>query len=573
MSKFDYAPQVRFNRSSFDLSHEVKTAVNVGDLVPLDIQEVLPGDTFKCDATIVSQVSSAFLKPVMDNLTLDVFHFFVPLRLVYKDAEKVFGNASPSQYMEKSLLSIPQIKLQDANVSGVDRKLMTVSPNSVADYLGLPIGTNSLTKAKFDEIGEENLDLPSVAPFRAFAKVYDEWFRNENVIDEMFVQDGEAVASEYINNLPWSPNNYMGKLPKVRKRKDYFTSCLPGTQKGDAISIGLVQGRVPVITGDRHEFLGNYPMLFSSSIDATENSPRGFLGVGTDGIVSSNADSSYMGATQVSPANLWADLSLGNDLSIGNVNDLRFAFQLQRMLEVDALYGSRYNSYLMAHFGVSNPDSRLQFTEYLGGGSIPLNIQTVAQTSAGTDESPQANLSGFSTSVGRSRYSKGFSEHGYVLSVGCIRQIHTYSQGINKMWFRKSRNDFYDPLYAHLGEQPVYVRELYAGSGEFLRDKKNLNVFGYNEAWADYRYRPNIVTGAMRPQAEVNFDKWTFADNYATKPTLSKSFIEETATFVDRSLAVESSSMPSFLLDIWFNVRAIRVMPTYSDPSSLGGHR
>lgn len=560
---FSRMPSVRFNRSKFDLSHGLKTSMSVGCLYPLDIQEVLPGDTFKTKMTMVSRVTSAFLKPVMDNLFMDIYHFFIPLRLIYDKAENVFGNASPSQYTSQNLNRFPSLKFN--NDIGY-----TVYPGSIADYLGLPTQDISMFNETTEERDLEEDGL-SVLPFRAFAKVYNEWFRNENIIDEVFVSTGETTSNEKLNNNAFSPNNYTGKLPKVAKKKDYFTSCLPSTQKGLAVDVPFLFD-LPLKSGEMYDIssvrfgtqaLGDYPDTVNPLVtDFGSNLSVDY----TDEIPQDNI-------SKINRTNLYVDASKSPGFT---VNDMRFAFQLQKMLERDALYGTRYNEYLLGHFGVSNPDSRLQFTEYLGGGRIPLSIQQVAQTSQGTEESPLANLAGYSQSVGYSRYSKGFTEHGYILTVACIRQMHTYSQGVNKMWFRKQRNDFYDPLYANLGEQPVYYRELFApnvpeGS---LADK---TVFGYNEAWAEYRYKPSGITGQMRPVnvyslGETSLDIWHFGDAFESVPTLSKSFIEETPQFVDRTLAVPSSSQDQFIVDCWFNTDAIRVMPTYSVPGLIDHH-
>lgn len=531
--------------------------MDVGYLYPISIREVIPGDSFKCDITALARVSSSFIKPVMDNAYIDIYSFFVPYRLCYDKAQEVFGKASPSMYVDEELEKFPTTPVGT-----------TVSSGTVADYLGLPVG-----------------DVPagiSILPFRAFARVWNEWFRDENIVDETYVQPGEYASSEAPNNSEWSPNNYTGKLPRVSKKKDYFTSCLPKTQKGQGVQLplGTVHGLARVTTSSNPINTGGWKGIQLS--DTSTGRPLdidlptslvadfdGSLGLGDQKIaaVPSNKDNLAIN-------NLVVDLS--RPVNYGalktetvNVNDLRFAFQLQKMLERDARYGSRYNEFLLGHFGVSNPDSRLQFTEFLGGGRIPINVEEVRQTSQSTEDSPLANVGALSLSVGRSRFRKGFTEHGYVLTVACVRTFHTYCQGIPRMFMRSERNDFYDPLWATLGEQPVYTNELFSlGKTAPLKGQ----IFGYNEAWADYRYAPNILTGKMRtnlPDSD-SYAIWHFGDKYNSQPYLNKSFIEENASNFKRT--VSAPTAPDFLVDFAFKNEAIRVMPVASIPGLVDHH-
>lgn len=541
MSRKDFGlyPQVRFNRSKFDMPHGVKTTMNVGTLYPISFTEVLPGDTFKTDMKVVSRVTSSFIKPIMDNLYMDVYHFFVPLRLCYDDLERVFGNPSPSAYVEQDLASIPCTIGQSF-----------VSPGSVADYLGLPLGK-----------------IPagvSLLPFRAFAKIYNDWFRNENITNEVYINKGDFVSSEAFNPNEWSPNNYTGLPPKVGKKKDYFTSALPKTQKGDNVNVPL---------GD---IVSNGSLVLRVESNTPGEYSSGVLT--SDGVSTTNIfNLQFKEDVGWSPmSNEPFEYVSGLAPSAPSVNDMRFAFQLQKMLERDALYGSRYNEYLLGHYGVSSPDSRLQFSEYLGGGRIPLNVQQVAQTSAPSEDSPLGALAGYSLSAGKSRFNKGFVEHGYVFTVACIRTMHSYQQGIPKIFSRLERNHFYDPLFANLGEQPIYKTELFGvvNDGDYnpqsLRD--NDFVFGYNEAWADYRYLPNVISGGMRSTSGDSLDIWHFADKFENPPTLTDNFILENTENIDRTLSVPSSSIPNFICDFWFNTSAIRVMPVYSTPGLIDHH-
>ncbi|QCS36314.1 major capsid protein [Capybara microvirus Cap1_SP_240] len=552
MSKiFNNVSDVVYNRSQQDLSHRVLSDMKVGDLVPLDWQEVLPGDTWQAKGTYLVRSSSAFIKPIIDNLTLEIAHFFVPYRILYNKANGVFGNDSPSAYVNNSLGQFPAIS------SGI------VKSGTVADYLGLPTGLEFAPGGKV-----------SVLPFRAFAKIYNEWFRNENVIDPVNVQIGETGSNEVLNNNAWSITNYTGKLPKARKRPDYFTSCLPSPQKGSAIDLPFT-GFFPLDTteGELSTLSGGEPR-----VDINASPRQSYLFGTTNTEAFPNTDTlfrAYPATLQTELFNPITATNLGvrmDNTSVGlTVNDVRTAFALQKMLEKDARYGSRINEYYQGHWGVSNPDSRIQFTEYLDGAVVPLNMTQVAQTSAGTEQSPQANLSAFSQTIGYSKFVKSFSEFGIVMTVGVIRQDHTYSQGVAKKWCRFSREDFYDPLFANIGEQPVYSNELYLENWRF-DGLKDTQIFGYNEAWAEYRFAPNEAHGYMRPDTDSLGEVWTLADHFENRPTLSKSFIEENEDNIKRVLVVQEDFFPQFMIDCYFNAKATRVLPVRSVPGLIDHH-
>lgn len=544
---FGLTPSVSKSRSKFDLSHGIKTSFNVGQLIPVDIQEVLPGDTFKERTTCVTRVTSSFLKPVMDNLYMDIYHFFVPLRLVYSDFESVFGVAEPSQYVDPEYAEIPTI-------SG------KVSQGSIADYFGLPI----------DRIFESN--FISSLPFRAYALIYNKWFRNENAISETFIpKDNQGLV---LNNEPFSPTNFAGMPANVGKKKDYFTSVLPKPQKGVAVDLSVgSDNAIPLRAYNVEDYEGLYP--FNNLITIADGSNYGvgtFAMGGTTDIVNGGTVGT-VGSPPVSSQQVLLGLD-PNEINKFTVNDLRLAFQTQRILERDARFGSRYNEYLLGTFGVYSPDMRLQLPEYLGGGRIPIAVQQVAQTSQASEDSPLANVAGYSLSNGQSHYTKGFVEHGYVITLACIRQLHTYSQGVSKMFTRLSRRDFYDTAYANLGEQPVYTHEIFipkAGAAEVPFIPNN-DVLGYNEAWAEYRYAPSKITGQMRPDASASLDIWHFGDKFVEAPVYCKEFVEENPDNVDRTISVESSAQNQFICDFWFNTEAIRVMPVYSVPGLIDHH-
>ncbi|QXP45042.1 major capsid protein [Microvirus mar15] len=561
MSNFTFndVPVIRHSRSRFDLSHSIKTSGNVGTLYPFEIQEVYAGDTFKIKTSIVSRLSSQFIRPVMDNLFLDVYYFFVPSRLLYDKYVNVFGENTESEWANTVEYSTPTV----ASGSGV-------SSGTVGDYLGLPPNFT----------GEV-----SVLPFRAFAKVYNEWFRDQNNVQPMHIQTGETASSEAFNNNAWSPNNYMGLPPKVAKFHDYFTSSLPAPQKGSAVdlSLGIAQN-VPVITGDEHyQYVypaADIPLRFQGIAQSQSSLPSVAGLYGTDqgnvhtlkagdvsisgqyGTFSTSGNAGSIEVNGLIPSNLWAQTE-NLQFNPVSVNDLRFAFQYQKMLERDARSGSRYVEYLSAHFGVQAGDYRLQRSEFLGGRRFPINIQQVVQsTGAGSDTSPLGELGAYSLSNGSTRVTKSFVENGFVIGVYCIRQFHTYQQGVEKFWRRSKRTDYYDPVFSHIGEQPVYKTELFAEADVEA-------VFGYNEAWADLRYRPNRVTGQMRSGVTNSLDVWHFADYYSTVPSLNEQFINETPTYVDRAITVDSSAQNQFILDFYVSNVAYRVLPTYSVPSLI----
>lgn len=556
---FSNVPVIRHSRSRFDLSHGLKTSANVGDLVPFEVQEVYPGDTFKVKTSCVTRLTSQFFRPVVDNLFLDTYYFFVPSRILYDKFKNVFGENTESAWANTVDYQVPFIP------GGTGSQ---VPSKTVGDYLGLPVGVN--------------LGAPvSVLPFRAFAKIYDDWFRDQNNVAPMHIQTGERATSEAFNDNAWSPNNYTGKLPKVAKMHDYFTTCLPSPQKGDPINLTIANfSDVPVgAQNNTHTFGSSVaPRLVGTVLPLSLNASQAYSAFVANGSSGGPSSSGYFsvlnstgsassGTTPATFQNLWAKTS---DLTVNpiSVNDLRFAFQYQKMLERDARSGSRYVEYLQGHFGVSAGDYRLQRSEFLGGKRSPITITQVTQTT-GADVNSETNdpvtlgsVGAYSLSNSRSRFTKGFVEHGYVIGVFCIRQFHTYQQGIERFWRRTARTDFYDPVFANIGEQPVYKTELFGKA-------TGNQVFGYNEAWADLRMRLSHITGQMRSGVENSLDVWHFGDLYNTAPVLSQEFIEETSRYVDDTITVRSTVQDQFLLDFYISNIAYRPLPTYSVPSLI----
>lgn len=526
----------------------VKTSMTIGKLYPVRWEEVLPGTNWKSDTSFTCTLTSAYLRPVKDDLFIDHYTFFVPLRLLMDDLEDVFGNSNPSAYTDGGLIEIP-----------ATTSVQSVVSKSVADYLELPVG-----------------DVPpgiSILPFRAFALIYNEWIRNQQVEGEVVIQKGDTVApSEKFNTREWSPSNYTGKLPNVTRLKDYFSVAVPSPQKGEAVPVGVAGGFIPLDAGsEMHNFTNGKFMRFGPSYPADEgNDPEFFpfyvgnaaLGgmVGYDGLASSGVQPQTI---NINATNLGIDAS---QIASANVNDLRMAFALQRMQELD-IFGGRYREYLLAHYNVNNGDARMQVPEFLGGKRCPLFNQTVAQTSQPSADSPLGALAGFSdTAEARSgAFSKAFTEHGYIMTVACIRQRHTYQQGINVKWTRKQRADFYDPCFAHIGNQPIWQSELFGTGKTDIHD----NVFGYKEAWSEYKQSFNVVSGEARSAADNSLDLYHFADLYETAPVLGQQFIEETDDYVARCLAVDPAQQDPFFVDWCFRDTVTLPMPVNCDPGLI----
>lgn len=587
---FGSVPMIRASRSRFDLSQSIKTSGNVGRLYPFFCQEVYPGDTFKIKSTILSRLSSTYLRPVMDNLFLDQYFFFVPSRLVYDKWAQVFGENKSGKWANSTPPTVPTFQ------NGADVGNIALHDN-VCAYINLPVG---------QDLGANVRDI-SVLPYRAFALIYDEWFRDENNVQPMQIQKGDATASEQLNNDAWAPNNYLGKCPSVAKFHDYFTTCLPSPQKGDAVEVGTValpERLLPVSTirSNAGNLQGNFATMGSLFPDYAKTDElakaMGFNGSnksGSNGLFMSTSEKEWTAPTGDIGLNAAVSAGQGRLVARGNgndgtgntlypynlaaydpgvalgattVNDLRLAFQTQKMLEKDARGGTRYREYILSHFGVSVADSRVQVPEFLGGKRSPLNVQQVAQTSQSSGGSPLASLGAYSLSFGKAGFSKGFTEHGFIIGCMCLRYHHTYQQGVERYAFRKQRLDFYDPIFANIGEQPVYKKELFASAGAD-------DVFGYQEAWADLRYRPSRVSGQLASKSTNTFDIFHFGDEYANAPILSEDFINETDSNFARTISIadaESSDSDQFVFDIYVQNDAIRELPVYSVPSLIDHH-
>lgn len=547
---------IDIRRSTFDRSHSLKTSFNVGDIVPFFIDEVLPGDTFNVDTSKVVRLQT-LLTPVMDNIYLDTYYFFVPNRLTWSHWKQFNGENTESAWIPQTEYEIPQITAPVGTGWSV---------GTIADYLGVPTGVPGLSV--------------SALPFRAYALVMNEWFRDENLSDPLVVPVDDATVAG-VNTGTFVTDVAKGGLPyKAAKYHDYFTSCLPSPQKGPDVLIPVAQSAsLPVITrADSVPEPTNIGLFGKSKFTVP-----GGIGTGTfthsDGDVfkftKSDSPITLSSGDAIVPTNLWAVQS--GDVAAATINQLRMAFQIQKLYEKDARGGSRYIEILKSHFGVTSPDARLQRPEYLGGNRIPININQVVQQSAtASGETAQGTVTGMSvTTDTHSDFTKSFTEHGFVIGVMVARYDHTYQQGLERFWSRKDRFDYYWPVFANIGEQAVKNKEIYAqgpakkdSAGNVIDDQ----VFGYQEAWADYRYKPSRVTGEMRSQYAQSLDVWHLADDYSALPTLSDSWIREDKTNVDRVLAVTSTTSNQLFADIYIKNRTTRPMPMYSIPGLIDHH-
>lgn len=516
---FSQIPSTQIPRSVFDRSHGYKTTFNSGFLVPFYVDEVLPGDSFKLTATLFARLATPIV-PFMDNLYLETFFFFVPNRLVWDNWQKFNGEQKNPN--DSTDFLIP-------TVSGTN-----VQNQTLWDYFGLPTNVNAALKV-------------NALPFRAYNLIFNEWFRDENLQESLTVPTGDG---------PDNLSDY--NLVRRGKRHDYFTSCLPWPQKGPGVEISIGGSANVTISGDGTP-------LFSAST-ATETIPVGAfyapnLTAGPGPQVSFRremATGQYVGRFSWSDPALkgTADLSTATPISI---NDLRQAFQIQKLYERDARGGTRYTEILRSHFGVISPDARLQRPEYLGGSSARISINPVQQTSATNETTPQGNLAAYGVvSDSFHGFSKSFVEHGYVFGFVNVRADLTYQQGLNRMWSRQGRFDFYWPVLAHLGEQAVLNKEIYA-QGTADDDE----VFGYQERFAEYRYYPGQITGKFRSTDPQPLDSWHLAQKFSSLPTLSAQFIQDNPP-VDRVIAVQNE--PQFLFDSYIRLKCARPMPVYSVP-------
>lgn len=530
-------------RSTFRRDHSVKLSFNVGDVIPFYVDEVLPGDTFQLKTSMVARLQT-LLTPMMDNLYLDTYFYFVPNRIVWQHWRELMGENTQSAWIPTVEYSVPQVTAPSGGWS----------IGSIADYMGIPTGVANLSV--------------NALPFRAYALIMNEWFRDENLSDPLNIPVDDATLAGS-NGTNYITDVVKGGMPfKAAKFHDYFTSALPAPQKGPDVTIPVSGGaNMPVVAmGQKVPAPGSEPLtvvpvndwgvIALNNVDAGANR--------RDISLRQNLQNQYVAFT---PNNLWA-IDDGS-VSAATINQLRMAFQIQKLYEKDARGGTRYIEILKSHFGVTSPDARLQRPEYLGGNRIPVNINQVVQSSATQSSgTPLGDTAAFSVTTDvHGDFIKSFVEHGFVIGIMVARYDHTYQQGLERFWSRKDRLDYYFPVFANIGEQPILNKEIYAQGTD-----QDDEVFGYQEAWADYRYKPSRVAGEMRSKAPTSLDVWHLADEYAQLPKLSDAWIREDKTNVDRVLAVTSSVSNQMFADLYVQCKATRPMPMYSVPGLIDHH-
>ncbi len=648
-SHFQELPKAKVQRSIFRQPHDVKTSFNAGELIPFLCKEVLPGDTFQPVTAKVVRCQT-MLTPIMDNMYLDTYYFFVPNRIIWKHWKEFCGENTQSAWAPETKYKIPAIKpilwraYKDVDPAGgvddtsVEKFSGVTAPTgicgfpqySIGDYLGYPtkIGADTGEIGKEGDHWKDTTVRFSALPFRAYAKVCDHFFRDENITDPLLIPDDDGdvtcatMDTNYISGVALG-----GKPFKVSKYHDYFTSCLPAAQKGDPVSIPIsVDFNVPMSPVITSQYVNNVPGFSSPSLPANFKNLYSASGNGVPTVFShlsdatkkddgtwvfdsndhdyslirgSNNQASYLapnnqlitedgkvstaytfsspdGAKQpwvsgqypVVPLNL---VSLGGNATAEStsfdINQFRLAYVTQCFLERLARGGSRYGELILSLFGVSNPDSRLQDPEYLGGNRCPIQVEEVVNTAQTSKDFLGDVGAKCQTNDVHADFIKSFTEHGILLGLMCIRYDHSYCQGINRSFTREDFLDFYNPVFANLGEMPVYKHQLYASPSTLTADEKGIPpVFGYQEAWADYRFSPNLCTAEMRPNADQTLSQWHLAEVYDKPPTLSDEWIREDAKVIDRVIAVDSSVANQFWADIFVQLTVTRAMPMFSIP-------
>lgn len=548
---FNQVPRLDITRSRFKRRQNVKLTLNAGQLIPFYVDEVLPGDTFSIDQAAIIRMTTPIF-PVMDNCYMDIYYFFAPNRILWKNWKRFMGENDNGPWAQKQEYTIPQIKVQ----ASANNKALPLE-GSLMDYMGIP---TKVCKGKDTEFEVNAL------PFRAYAMIWQEWFRDQNVdnpainsIDDATVTYADGNDAKNIEKC--LQEAYRGGRPlPVNKFHDYFTSALPSPAKtAEPVTIPL-SGKAPVC-GYEYKSDTKTPGKLNFVSHTGQNSTIQNTDYGPIEISAYKIDDS--GTYSYEDMDLYTDMSQVNATTI---NQLRQAFQVQKYYEQLARGGSRYREMIYSLFHTKISDKTVQIPEYLGGTRITINMSQVIQTSGTTAESPQGNTAAVSvTPYNGSMFTKSFEEHGFVIGVCCIRHDHTYQQGLERMWSRKTNLDFYYPVFANLGEQAILKKEIYL-SGTATDEQ----AFGYQEAWAEYRMKPNRISGKFRSNAEGTLDSWHYGDNYEEVPSLSQKWMKEGDLEIQRTLAVENE--PQFIMDTVIDNTSVRPMPMYSIPGLVDHH-
>lgn len=565
MRDFSYNPtSIDIPRSKIKMRHSHKTTFNTGVLIPIYWREVVPGSTVKMDMSEITRMQTPIF-PIMDNAFIDTFFFFVPNRLLWEHWEEFMGENKTGYWEQPIDYEVPQIKFNSNNqmltsgapywIKGTNYYPYAVQAGSLADYLGIPIvDANTATPSWRGEFEVNAL------PFRAYYQIYNDWFRDENMMLPIDYDRGDTTVVAHMGSSDPDEVNPLVPPKYVAKFHDYFTSALPEPQKHDPVTLSLFDPSAVV----RLNFADPTVQFGTASIDSQFNGHE--VGIYKNNNGTNLYDAETGTGSQASHSFGFAvDMSGARGISI---NEMRQAFAVQRYYEKQARGGTRYIEQLKSMFGVTSPDARLQRAEYLGGNRKPVNIDQVVQTSATDTVTPQGNVAGVSlTTQNNELFTKSFVEHGILMGLQVIRTEHSYQDGLNKMWLRKSPFDYYNPTFANLGEMPIYNKEIYLAGN--VQGNKDDEAFGYQEAWAEYRYAQNRVSSEFRSKYHQTLDAWHFADNYYGLPMLSLAWLEETEIPMDRNIAVSHRLADQWMADMFFSETWTQPMPVYSIPGLI----
>ena len=561
---FNQVPNLEITRSRFKRDQDIKLTFDAGQLIPFYVDEVLPGDTFSIDNVGLVRMSTPIF-PVMDNCYLDYYYFFCPDRILWEHWKEFMGEVTDEPWVQQTEYTIPQLKIK----GGTAENKFPLE-NSILDYMGIP------TKI-IGETGE--LDINAL-PIRAYVKIWNEWFRDQNVDNPAINTDKDADVTYKDSGKDATLETilqeaYTGGRPlPVNRYHDYFSSTLPSPQRSaESVTIPML-GNAPVrlFLPNTENIVTNYGANNEGAVKVTSENLNAPWTMDSESAYKLRATTTQNNifydekGNKQTYADIRADL---NAVTGATINQLRQAFQVQKYFEELARGGSRYREQIYSLFRTRISDKTVQIPEYLGGDRIMINMNQVIQTSGTTETSPQGNVAAMSvTGFGKSAFTKSFEEHGFVIGVCCVRHDHTYQQGLERMFSRKNKLDYYFPIFANLGEQAVLKKELYAQGTETDNE-----AFGYQEAWADYRMKPNRICGAFRSNATGTLDSWHYGDNYTKTPALSQEWMKEGSAEIARTLATENTvNEPQFIADFLVKNTTVRPMPMYSVPGLIDHH-